>query len=462
MPNWMPRLPQTTAGKRLLTMLSITLVVAVPAGILRAGCVGDTCKDRSVEGAARAPFCSLPAELREQVAAGYRKGRSPEILGVAARSGLAGPVGPEWRDAAGPVSVPWPAASLPAGTEIALAIGGAGISSGEVPENATLADVAPTIAEAIGLTRLHPEVRSGSAWSGSPAEGPPSLVLEVVWKGRGTGGRGAGARAAATTPFKDVAALGVGTASLPAGSSPVDPATLMATLGSGALPSEHGITGTYTRAEDGTLTESWVEGAPGSVVAMLADDLDEKSSSSQTALVGDAPADVGLVGSDWYLSGDKDSVLLDPGATPEDQARRASAILSQGYGRDDGPDLLAVTMRGGRGKMAASTTALMEAAEKAAPGKVLYVLVSLPGDGAAPGKATLSSTVAADIETELGAPVIEAVTGGGFFLDQEVVANEGIAEDAILAAMDELRTTSGEKLFADRFSGVAVTFARYC
>lgn len=442
-------------------MLSIALVVAIPAGILRAGCVGDTCKERAVRDSAQAPFCSLPRLLRDEIAAGFREGRSPEILGVAAKSGLTGPVGPRWRDASGDRTVAWPAmrsASGPVPAGVALAMGGAGISQGGIPAGATLVDVAPTIAEAIGLVRPHPEVRTGSAWSDLVNGEPPSLVLEIVWKG-------AGGEAWATAPFSEVAAVGAGHERLILGSQPADPAALLATLGSGALPSEHGITGTYTRAEDGSLVEAWTDRALGSVVAMLADDLDEQSPASTTALIGDAPGDLGLVGSDWYLSGDKDRVMLEAGAGPADQARKAKELLrriGQGSRPDGMADLLAVTLHGSTAEMESATEVIMKAAGKLAPDDVLFVLASLPGEDRPDEGAGSSSMVATEIESALGAPVVEAVAGGGFFLDQSVIANEGIAEDAILAAMDDVRAPDGAKLLADRFSGAAVTFARYC
>ena len=455
----MPRLARTPASRRLLPMLAVALVVAVPAGILRARCVGDTCKSRGVSEGAQGPFCSLPRPLRDQVQAGYRKARSPEILGVAAQPLLAGPTGPRWRKDADSQSVAWPAVTSRGSSQsgVAVALGGTGMSRGEVPEGASLADLAPTVAAVIGLERPHPEVRSGSAWPGFATGERPSLVLQIIWKGAPP------SEAFGTEPLREIAARGLGDRALAIGSLPVDAAALMATIGSGAAPSEHGITGTYTRSEEGSLVKAWAKGAPGSVVAMWADDLDEATEGSDTALVGDAAADIGLIGSDWYLSGDRDEVVLRRGVTPQDQSRKAVELLRKGYGRDEGTDLLAVTMQGDVSDLERATERLIESADEATSGDVLYLIASLP-TGNPPGSpaATSPSSAAAQIESEVGAPVIEAIAGGGFFLDQEVIANEGITEDAILAAMDEIRTSDGQRVFADRFSGVAVTFARYC
>jgi hypothetical protein len=58
--------------------------------------------------------------------------------------------------------------------------------------------------------------------------------------------------------------------------------------------------------------------------------------------------------------------------------------------------------------------------------------------------------------------VMTAPSSGGFFLDQQTLSREQIAQDEILDAMRSTRTTSGEPLFADLFSGFAVSFARFC
>ena len=460
MPIKMPKPAQTPSGRRLLTMLSVALALGVPAGVLRAGCVGDTCRDRSAGASADTPFCSLPSPTRAAVAAGYRKGRSPDVMGVTADPGLTGPVEPESRSN-GETLVAWPSLDLEPEQEVAIALGGAGVAPGSsVPGGATLADIAPTIAEVIGLERPHPEVRTGSGWPDVAAGEPPSLVGEIVWKGPFGGPRALG-----VPDFEKVAGRGVGGA-VAAGSLPLDPAALMATLGSGAVPSEHGITGTYIRSEDGSAVEAWTDRSPGSVVAMLADDLNEITNRSRASVIGDAPADIGLVGSDWYLTGDRNAVFIGPNSTPARQAARAARLLKQKEKRvrqEDVTDLVAITLDGSLDEMEDATRDIIEAGDKVAPGDVLYVLVSLPTAGTSEGSSSMSSEVIADtIESEVRAPVIESVAVGGFFLNQEILARENMSEDAILAVMEKMKTPGGEDLFADRFSGVAVSFARYC
>lgn len=453
MPSETPRPAGIAPGGRTLVLLGIAVAVALPAGLLRAGCVGDTCREQAPK-ASSAPFCSLPPSLRDQVAAGYRKGRSPEVFGIAAAPGLSGPVGREWRTThSADFRVPWPWAGSRAAA--ALVLGGAGFRGGPLPEEASLEDLAPTVAAAMGLERPHPEVRSGSAWASLVEPAQPRLVLEIVWKSPGL------PRLQSSKDELAEALSSLGTVTeVPAGSVPADPAALLATIGSGASPKEHGITGTLLRDDKGRLVRAWSKEAPSSVVAMLADDLDRFTEGrARIGLVGDSSGDKGLVGSDWYLTGDEDEIQISPRATPEAQARRATEFLRAGFGDDEIPDLLAVTLSGVTNDMRKATQTIIEAAEAEAAGEVLFAIVALPPDETT---SVPVRKIGEEIERAVGAPVIEAIAGGGFFTDQDVLATEGIGEDAILQAMDALQAPGSGPVFADRFTGVAITFERYC
>ncbi|MGH2696918.1 MAG: hypothetical protein ACRDIW_07995 [Actinomycetota bacterium] len=72
---------------------------------------------------------------------------------------------------------------------------------------------------------------------------------------------------------------------------------------------------------------------------------------------------------------------------------------------------------------------------------------------------------AAELLTELRAdlgPVVEAAGVGGFFLDTEAMAAEGIAGDRVVRAIRRLAGPGSGSLFDDVFPQIAVTFARYC
>ncbi|HEY3022323.1 MAG TPA: hypothetical protein VGK11_01650, partial [Actinomycetota bacterium] len=78
-------------GRRLLVLLLVLAAIGVPAGVLRAACAGKSCPADVAH--ARVPFCPLPAELKAKLAAGFREGRSPDVMAVTGNHAVAGPDG---------------------------------------------------------------------------------------------------------------------------------------------------------------------------------------------------------------------------------------------------------------------------------------------------------------------------------------------------------------------------------
>ncbi|MGH2786366.1 MAG: hypothetical protein ACRDJV_00470 [Actinomycetota bacterium] len=72
---------------RTVALVAVATVVAAPAGILHALCVGKACRSADPV-SARVPFCSLAPDLRSLIAAGYREGRSPDLAVVARPPGV--------------------------------------------------------------------------------------------------------------------------------------------------------------------------------------------------------------------------------------------------------------------------------------------------------------------------------------------------------------------------------------
>src|SRR5688572_13427722 len=115
--------------KRVVVALSVIALILAPAAVLRALCAGHSC-DETDDGAANVPFCSLEADRRGEIVAGFREGRSPDVLAVSAEQ-------PEGR--------------------VPLVFSGVGIDpDASIPAGTGLDSVAPTIAEIIGLEREHP------------------------------------------------------------------------------------------------------------------------------------------------------------------------------------------------------------------------------------------------------------------------------------------------------------------
>ena len=72
------------SGRRLTLLVVALALVGAPAVALTAFCVGQSCADED-QVAAAVPFCALPGDLRAQIEAGFRQGRSPDVM--AATSG---------------------------------------------------------------------------------------------------------------------------------------------------------------------------------------------------------------------------------------------------------------------------------------------------------------------------------------------------------------------------------------
>ena len=349
--------------------------------------------------------------------------------------------------------VRWPSTSDPA-TRVPIVFSGAGVDpEAEVPSGTAVDAIAPTLAEILRLKRPHPEVRSGRAIEGVESSGTPRLVLLVALKGVGS------SEATEIESLQELLSRGAGTPDGDAGSLPVDPVAVMTSIGTGGLPYQHGMTASVIRTDEGGLAPAWGRGSPVSVIAALGDDLDRQL--HQRPLIGVAETEVGdrgLIGGNWYLGTDRDQVVLS-----RDAVRAAEGLLARGFGANRTPDLLAVALEGTTRQMNVDLRRLMALATRRARGGSATIVVAGTGSPA-PRRSIPEDDVVEAIESELPGParVIAAPSAGGFFLDQRTVSRKQIPQDEILDAMRPIRAPSGERLFADLFSGFAVSFARFC
>lgn len=399
--------------KRIVVALSVLGLILAPAAVLRAVCAGHSC-DEPDRGAAAVPFCSLPDDRRAEMVAGFREGRSPDVLVVS--------------DRARPGPVP-------------LLFAGAGIDPDASPSEAGIDSIAPTIADVIGFERPHPEVRSGEPIPGIAAGDTPGVVILVVVKGLSATDLDA-------EKWPEVTALGRGgvvtTARLQ--SSPNDPTAVVTTIGTGGTPAQHGITGELVRNDTGKLVTAWGPGSPVSVIATLADDLDElEGGRPLIGLVAPSERDRGLVGGDWYVDNDKD--VFRAARTPDAAAAEVQRLIEDGFGDDDVPDLLAVTLPGASPAADRAIGAIAGADPRAA--------VVVTGTGPVPSD---NGDVVKEVERAIEgkALLIEGSVAGGFFVDQDALAQTGRTEDQVIDAISE----TGE--FTDAFAAITVSFARYC
>jgi hypothetical protein len=435
--------------RRMLLVLVVAGLVAAPAAILAGLCLGNACR-RSDAGQARVPFCSLPAELRSSIASGFRDTRSPHVLAVSGPT----PVGDESN------GLRWPSIKDVHLPDIPMVFAGSGVATGaEVPTGAALDSLAPTLAEIIGLRRPHPGVRTGEALSGIASGEPPRLAVLVVWKN--VSSRELKRRPQTWPVLRGLMEDGAATMEATAGSLPTDPAAILATIGTGALPLDHGITGSFIRNDQGDVVVPWSEDSPFSVVAALGDDLDEiQDQTPRIGLVGTDERDQGLVGGNWYLDHDKDDTIIEP--EPASQAEKAATLLSSGYGGDTTTDLLAVAMEGPIPELDTALGTILESAKDVSGGS--FVMAST-ATGSAPFKASEafpSADVEQQVDAEIGTNVISATTPGGVFIDQEAMTRTGLSDDRVVTALRHVEDAGGNALFEDVFPAIAVTFAKYC
>lgn len=440
------------SDRRAFVLALIALAVAAPAAALRLLCVGRACPEPAAD-AAPVPFCSLPAETRKLMAAGFHDGRGPHVMAVTGRTPVVGADGP------GVPPVAWPAVSESDRGRVPLVFAGAGVSPDvPVPDGTTLDAVAPTVAELVGLFRPHPGVRSGEPITDVAAGPAPRLVVLVVWKGVGT--RDLEARPNEWPNLRRLLREGAGTLRAEVGSLPLDPAAVEATIGTGGLPSDHGITGALVRNDRGEVVTAWGPGTPFSVIAALGDDLDELNDQApRIGLVGTEVWDRGLIGGTWYLENDRDDVVLGRHRDPPVQVKAAGGVLARGYGDDGVPDLLAVAMEGHVARLDQALGEVISLADRAADGS-LGIVVTATGSAGKAGSLDGEDALA-ELRTDIG-PAVEAAAVGGVFLDTEAMAAAGLTGDRVVRAVRRLRTPGGDSLFVDVFPQIAVTFARYC
>ena len=430
-------------------MLVVLAAIGIPAAVLTATCAGRSC-DASGGEAVRVPFCPLPDAVKEGIVNGFREGRSPDVLAVADGT-------PVVTDVDG-ARTPWPAVAAATDPRVPIVFAGAGVTDASVPDGTTLDSVAPTVSEALGFERAFPEVRSGTAVPGVADGRRPRLVLLVGWKGVGS--------SALQTHMSDVPFLsslledGAGTMAGDVGSLPLDPAATLTTIGTGGLPSQHGITGSFIRNGQGRVVQAYAPDAPVQIIATLADDLDHANPSTLVGLVATDERDRGIVGGHWYPGEDPvDSVIGDSATAP----LAVAGYLTAGYGANDVPDVLGVVLDGRIRSMDRWTREIVTQAERATSGSTL-VVVAGTGSSETAGTAVPDRELIDAVEEAVpgDAPAVAATVAGGLFLDQAVLRDEQVTGQVAVDALLSAPGPSGERMLADAFQGFAVSFVRYC
>ncbi|MDH5312685.1 MAG: hypothetical protein OEW66_02430 [Actinomycetota bacterium] len=428
--------------------------------VLRIVCAGRSCDAGNAQAQAAVPFCRLPKILRHEIAAGYRAGRSPDVMGATEGLGL---VSTQVQPG---VRVPWagsdrePEGEVLPDTRVPIAFVGGGIRRGEVPAGSRLDVVASTLEGVTGLKRAHPEVRTGEPIPGVVAGGKPTpLVVVIAWKGLGTPDLEADRSA---WPFlRRVMRAGAGTLEAATGSLPLDPAATITTIGTGGLPSAHGVTGTTIRRDDGRLAAAWSSDEAGSVIATFADDLDRDTGErARVAAILSDPADRGIIGNGWYLEArDDDRVAIVDDVSRRPSATARTVVRSEGLGTDRVTDMLGVVLRGRVRPVDAATAAIVRTIRAVVPGATFAIA----------GTGSLSATGSADaaqlaraVDSTLAAHVVAGLAADGVFLDRDVLVQRSITSEQVADALRRAGSSTEQPHFSDVYPSFAVEFSRYC
>jgi hypothetical protein len=444
-------------GRRLSTLLLVLALVGAPAVVLRVFCVGNSCDAGGTEAQAAVPFCPLPESLRLAIVAGFREGRSPDVMAATdgtdrVATSFGDRVGVEWPGAASSRDI--------TDDRVPIAFLGTMVTPGVLPDGVRLDAIAPTLEEVAGIRRPHPDVRTGDAVPGVFTQDatPTPLVVMIAWKGVGTPDL---ERDPDAWPFlRRAMRQGAGTTDAVTGSLPLDPTATLTTIGTGGLPSAHGITGTSVRDDDGAVRRAWSAPGTGSVIATLADDVD--AASGQRALVGAVLTDAtdrGIIGDGWYLDSD-DHDRVARAADP----RRAGAALtnmlrSDRFGGDSLTDVLGVVLDGRVHEVDSATADVIETVRTQVPDATFVIA----GTGSLAGPEALDAAdLAAAVDASIGAPIVAATAAGGLFLDRGVLVDRSLTAQQVADALRVERGPDGGRLFADVYPSFAVAFSRYC
>ncbi len=254
---------------------------------------------------------------------GFREGRSPDVLAVADGT-------PVVTDVDG-ARTPWPAVAAATDPRVPIVFAGAGVTTGaNVPDGTTLDGVAPTVSEALGFERTHPEVRSGTAVAGRRRRRAAASGSAGGLEGR----RLIRARDRVRTTGRSSPRC----STTARGRSTVRPVRCRSTRRRRSRRSGPAVcrrsTGSPARSS-GTVRAGSCRRTrpmlPVQIIATLADDLDHANPSTLVGLVAPDERDRGIVGGGWYPGEDPVDAVI--GDSADRSARRGGDPVGRLRGR---------------------------------------------------------------------------------------------------------------------------------
>ncbi|MGH2695188.1 MAG: alkaline phosphatase family protein [Actinomycetota bacterium] len=271
------------------------------AAVLAAGCTDERGGVR-VGATAEESGCRDLPKLVRRIRKGYFPGPSPDLMPIPRVPNYVGtPTAPVH-------SGPWDYLA-----RVPLVLYGPGHTRGvgDIPAPATMADVAPTIAAAIGFEGM-PE-RDGRALTRALRDDaePPRLVVVVVWDG---GGWNVLEEHPDAWPFLEkLMTRGASFSAMTIGSSPSVTNSIHTTLGTGALPNRHGIVALRVRLGPGRFGDPLLFLDPSAIRIQTLADLYDRGRANRpvVGMLASSNYHLGMVGHGASLSGgDRDAVVL--------------------------------------------------------------------------------------------------------------------------------------------------------
>ena len=248
--------------KRVLFVATAAILLAVAASVVLAGDGDGVLREHAETTDMDAMADAIGAPIMESIKRGHVPGRSAEVFLVPKpHHYLAG----DWDLTTLGTDTPWMSTAHPSPwaytARVPMIFYGPGYApAGEKSyEEVTIADVAPTYAEVLGVEGLDatgrplPEI--------TPGRKKPKVIFSVVIDGGGWN-----ALQEHPDSWPTIAELeDQGTSYLNAtiGSAPSITGALHATFGTGVFPETHGLPGNQMRAPDGENVDTWLENADG-------------------------------------------------------------------------------------------------------------------------------------------------------------------------------------------------------
>ena len=273
-----------------------------------------------------AQMCALPDEWLELTRRGYKEERAGQIALLPRTPMYMTTGGNGWTH-----SGPWDYLQ-----KVPVVLYGRGhvLAGAESQRAVTLADVAPTIAETLGLEVASDGAPLSEALKRSRRS--PRLIITVVWDGGGMN-----ALEMWPDSWPNLARLmreGAVFSEALVGSSPSVTPAIHTTLGTGRFPATHGITGVPVRDEQGVVEDSFLNGKSSRFIEVptVAEAWDQANKGEPlVGMVGYEPWHLGMIGKGAETPGaDKDHAVwinrsTNHWATYEDHYIRPTTFKNQ-------------------------------------------------------------------------------------------------------------------------------------